>query len=739
MVSRLLHRFALVGCVVMLSGGWCVAAEPQHYFVASNGDDAWSGLLATPNAAKTDGPWATLTHARDQIRQQKAAAPAGLVVQIRSGMYCLEQTFQLTPDDSGTATAPIVYEAYPGETPVLVGGRLVGGFQPHEGQIFKADLKGQGLADARFRQLFWNGQRQHLARYPNFDPQDPYAGGWAYADGQEVSMHATIAGEDKHSLTIKPADRRAWGQIEEAELFVFPRYNWWNDILPLRTFDANSGQVTTRGDASYFIRPGDRYYLQNLREELDAPGEWYLDRQAQILYFWPPGEIAHAQVYIPTLETIVEFQGVSHVTLRGLTLECCEGTAVQIRDSSQCQIAGCTIRNVGGRCSSGDAAVQVRGGDHVGVVGCDIYEVGSHGIQLSGGDRKTLTPAGHYADNNYLHHTGVFYKQGVGVALNGVGNRASHNLIHDCPRFGLLYGGNDQLLEFNHVRHVNLETADTGVAYSGGRDWLSPRGTVIRYNYFHDSFGFGKEKEGSPWITPHYAWGIYLDDNSAEVTIYGNIVVRALRGLVHFHCARDTTVENNIFIDGMLQQIEMNGWADYSDFLDQMSPAYEEYVHLPAWQKYAGLQSGGPPKDAVPMAGNRIRRNIFYYREPSAQLYTYRRLRLDHFECDENLVYHFGEPVRVSLGKKPEDWTQWQQRGMDQHSLVADPLFVDAEQDDYRLRPESPAFRLGFEPIPVEKIGPYASADRASWPIVEAPGAREAGYERATLAHRPKP
>jgi len=258
---------------------------------------------------------------------------------------------------------------------------------------------------------------------------------------------------------------------------------------------------------------------------------------------------------------------------------------------------------------------------------------------------------------------------------------------------------------------------------------------VIRYNYIHDAFGFGKH-EGH-WTTPHYCWGIYLDDNSAEVRVYGNIVVRALRGLLHFHCARDTLVENNVFVDGFLQQVEMNGWNDYSRFLDKMGPAYEEHVDLPAWKKYEGLQKGGHPRDAVPMAGNRIRRNVFYYHEPEAKLYKHRRLRFEHFECDHNLVYHFGHPLLVGLEGVPADrqWSEWRKLGFDTHSIVSDPLFVDPENDDYRLKPDSPAFELGFQPIPMEKIGPYQSPDRASWPIVEAPGAREAGYRRAELGH----
>jgi hypothetical protein len=713
---------------------------PIRLFVALDGNDAWSGTLPSPGADKTDGPFATLARARDEIREQKAAGKGGVPfeVSIRGGVYCLNETFTLTGEDSGSPDAPIVYQAYLGEKPVLVGGRRVTGFVPHKGEIRKADVGSQGLGGVCFRQLFFDGKRQHLARFPNFDPADPYAGGWSYADGKPVPMYAEVPGEDRRTLAVKPGDLHEWSRVTEGQVLVFPRYNWWNNLLGIASLDRASGVMKLAGDASYPIRPGDRYFVRNLFEELDSPGEWYLDRATWTLYFWPPSPIDQGAVYVPTLETVVAMTGARHITLDGLTIECCEGTAVRMRDCSQCRVMASTIRNVGGRCSSAVAAVSISGGSYCGVIGCDIYEVGSHAVSLSGGDRETLMPACHYAENNYIHHTGVFYKQGVGVAISGVGSRASHNLIHDCPRFAFLYGGNDHLIELNHVRHVDLETADTGATYSGGRDWLSPRGTVIRYNYIHDVFGFGKED--GRWTTPHYCWGIYLDDNSAEVHVYGNIVVRALRGLLHFHCARDNLVENNVFVDGLWQQIEMNGWDSYSQFLDQMGPAYESHVNLPAWEKYPGLQQGGHPKDAVPMAGNRIRRNIIYYHNPEAMLYKHRRLRPEHFECDGNLVYHFGHPLLVSLPNvEPEkQWAAWQKLGFDRHSLVADPLFVDPEHDDYRLRPDSPAFKLGFEPIPVDKIGPYQSPHRASWPIVEAPGAREAGYARATLEGRSK-
>ena len=703
-------------------------------YVATDGNDGWSGTVAAPTADSSDGPFATLERARDEIRKRKAADPDGrFTVLVREGMYSLEAPFSLTAEDSSSGSTAIEYRAYPKESPVLLGGRRITGFKPHDSKIVKADVGSLGFRDVHFRQLFCNGKRQHLARFPNYDPKNPYAGGWSYVDGKEASLWATIPGEDKRTLAVKPADLHQWARVTEGEVMIFPRYNWWNNIIRIASLDREKRKMTLAGNASYEIRPGDRYYVRNLFEELDAPGEWYLDRETWTLYFWPPAEAASQTVYAPTLQTIVSMRGVSNVTFTGLTIECCEGTALTLSNCSNCNIVGCTIRNVGSACSSGISAVAVSGGKTCGIVGNDIYQVGSHAISLAGGDRKTLTPAEHYADNNYIHHTGVFYKQGVGVALSGVGNRASHNLIHDCPRFGVLHGGNDQIIEYNHIRHIDLETADTGATYSGGRDWLSPRGTVIRFNYIHDVFGFGKHD--GHWTTPHYAWGIYLDDNSAEVHVYGNIIVRALRGLLHFHCARDNVVENNIFVDGMLQQIEMNGWKDYSRFLDRMAPNYDEYIQLPAWKKYKGFQKGGHPKDAVPMAGNSIRRNIIYYRDPEARLYKHRQLRFDHFQCDANLIYHFDQPLLTGLPDVPAErqWEEWRKLGFDGNSIVADPLFVAPEKDDYRLRPESPAFKLGFKPIPVDKIGPYQSPHRASWPIVEAPGAREAGFARAKL------
>ena len=558
---------ASAGVLLALLSPFLPAAE---LYVSPAGRDTWSGRLAAPAATGTDGPFATLERARDEIRRRRSAGEtaAPFTVQVRDGRYALARPLQLDVRDSGTAAAPVEWRGYRDEHPLILGGKSIAHFTPHEGKILKADVGAQGFTGVYFRMLLCNGRQQILARYPNFDPQNPSGGGFAYVPGAHVNMYTDLPGEDKRTLHYAAADARPWANPTEAEVLIFPRYNWWNNLVRIAALDPATRTITLAADCSYSIRPDDRYYVRNVREELDSPGEWYLDRATATLYFWPPDGADLTTVFAPALRTLLQLgAGTAHVTFRGFVFEGCEGTAITFKDTTACRVVASTIRNVGDYSGNG---IAIDGGTANGVVGCDLHDIGSSAISLSGGDQKTLTAAGNFAENNYIHHTGRLYKQGVGISLRGVGQRAAHNLIHDCPRFAIQFMGNNHVIEFNHVRHVNLETEDTGAIYTGGRDWLGARGSVIRYNYFHDMLGFGFEK--GKWISPHFAWGIYLDDNTGGVTVFGNIVARARRGLIHLHNGRDNTVENNIFIDGTQQQIQLSGWTDQHRYWTAHSP-----------------------------------------------------------------------------------------------------------------------------------------------------------------------
>ena len=314
---------------------------------------------------------------------------------------------------------------------------------------------------------------------------------------------------------------------------------------------------------------------------------------------------------------------------------------------------------------------------------------------------------------------------------------------------GIMFQGNNLVMEYNHIHHASLETDDTAAIYTPGRDWISSRGTVIRYNFIHDVIGFGQQ-----------AWGIYYDNNACGIDAIGNIVARAPTGLIMMGNAHDNHFENNILVGAVTPQIILNGWqattSIWPQYLGGLVRGYQSVAGLPAWRGLRGMDID-PAKsvfvDNLTMHGNLFERNIFYYDDPKtpphsifyrdkmgSRLFRLRSLPLDLNHFDYNLVYHFGKPLdldlypfypagtaaaRAAQKKLPIDtptdhWPRWwQAQGQDQHSVVADPLFVDPAKDDYRLKPGSPAFKLGFKPIPVEKIGPYKSELRANWPVVE--------------------
>ena len=447
------------------------AEQPVNLCVATNGNDAWSGALGTPNADSTDGPFASLTRARDEIRKRKAGGELSgpVTVYVRAGVYSLPETFKLDGQDSGTAETPVTYRAYQGETVVITGGKPVTGFASHRGKVLVADVAGQGLQGVKFRQLFCSGKRQPLARYPNFDAENPYGGGWAYADGKPVPMYAEVPGEDKHSLQFKESDAREWANPQDGEVFVFPRYNWWNNLVRIKSIDREARKITLTGDCSYPIRPTDRYYVQGMFEELDAPGEWYLDQSAGKLYFWPPEGVRPGACdgLRPGAE---DHSGTDRDEARDVSAD---SRSSVVRAMRSCSETPTTVLLPATR-SEVWATTAVRGSTFT--MGRTTALRGTTSTTLAGVPFRSAAGIARPSRLAIIMRTtttfttrGVYYKQGVGISLQGCGNRASHNLIHDCPRFGIGFGGNNLVIEYNHIRHVNLETADTGAIYTGGR------------------------------------------------------------------------------------------------------------------------------------------------------------------------------------------------------------------------------------------------------------------------------
>jgi len=440
---------------------------------------------------------------------------------------------------------------------------------------------------------------------------------------------------------------------------------------------------------TWVYREGQWFRGFNLLVELDTPGEWYIDREAKRVYFWPPQLIEQGRVEVSMAPGLFTLNNVSHVEIRGLLMEAARGTAVAITGGRQCRIVGGTFRNLGNH------AVTVFGGQEHGIVGCDMYGTGGGGVYLVGGDRKSLTPGGHFAENNHIHHFGRWDRMyRPGIFMSGVGLRASHNLIHDAPHAAILFGGQEHLFEYNEIHNVCQEAHDCGAIYAG-RSWCL-RGNVFQYNYLHHITG----KDGG------VCRGIYLDDEFSGATVRNNVFFQVVYA-VFIGGGRDNLVENNMFVDCPmafhLDARAMNWAAPFAESRLRIGREtgilcgvrFKEPPFSTRYPTLATLLDDEPEKPK----GNIVRRNIFWKGK--------------------------GESLRRMANGKPIADTWWKHIEAKVVDLVkiednlvnVAPKFVDEAAGNVQLRADSPAWKLGFQRIPIEKIGLCKDESRATWPV----------------------
>ncbi len=418
-----------------------IEAVAFEVFVSPQGNDSWSGKLDQPNADESDGPVASLSAARDLVRNYKRKSKntdEAIIITLRAGTYRLSEPLQFGLADSGSDKVPVVIRAFEGEKPVITGAAEVKGFKTVSPNIHSAALPESIKDPSEVRLVLFQGRRLPMARWPNFDPKKPIDGGWAYVDGQRPSKPSDkIAGEtdaNKSQFRMRKEDSRKWQNPTDGELFIFTRFNYWNDLVPIAAIDKALGQVELKEPCSYAIRPGDRYFVQGMREELDAPGEWYIDRNAKQILVYSSSDPSKIALEVSATPILFGMRNdASHIRIEGLTLEGSTGTAINVVGAQHCEIVNCTIQHAGDIAGHG---IALHDGSHNKVLDCEISDVGCHGVFTSGGDYKTLTRAEHLVQNNHIHHTGVISTHSAAIWLNGVGNSALNNDIHDCPAHG---------------------------------------------------------------------------------------------------------------------------------------------------------------------------------------------------------------------------------------------------------------------------------------------------------------
>lgn len=667
-----------------------ITAAETTFYVAKDGNDLWTGKLPIPNSECSDGPFATLEKARDAIRQMKenGELQSPVTVMVRGGTYYINKTFTLEARDSGTRECPITYRTFPGEKVVLSGGKKINAeWRVYNGKIMVCDIPEVKNGDWYFRQLFINGKRQIRSRIPN-------------GDYFHIAGGVDVESKKKTSFKFHAGDIKRWSNLNDVEIVNL--HSWDEAILKILDIDETTNVVSFTGPTGWGFTDHQglwgvqRYYVENVFEGLDIPGEWYLNRHTGELFYYPiEGEnITDVEIVAPALIEIIHLQGdvkkeqyVQYVTISGFTLSDADwflddagypggqadvgkwqtdegmSAAVVFEGAENCVLKNNVVTNAG--------LYAVSLGDHCqynSVEGNEIKEIGAGGIKVGTTDRKNYSTKRNLITNNHIYNCGIIYNGGVGIWIGqSAENTVSHNEIHDINYSGMSVGwtwslddnpcyGN--IIEFNKVYRVVKNANDGGCIYTLGKQ----PGTVIRNNIFHD-------------VKPyhHMAWGIYLDGESSNITVINNIMYR---------CEWGNSMSNpgkyNLWINNIL-------------------------VNSGRGQLFWGAENEP--------AGNRFIQNIVYYSGGDAFLMDGHGAgtKKKNVEMDYNLFYYTlgrdAKDLKIKGVPEIETLYDWQKLGFDFHSVIADPLFVDAEHDNFTLKSESPAFKLGFKQIDVSKVG----------------------------------
>ena len=725
-----------------------VCERETVFHVSPDGNDSWTGLLAAPDTVRKDGPFATLHRARDAVRELKKetgfARPVTILV--RDGKYFLPEPLRLASEDSGTKDHPATWAAFPGEKPVLSGGVRLTNWKPYKGGIWQCEIPAVRGGRWKFRQLFCNGKRMERSRYPKVDPDDPMYSGWSFIEGP-------VEEDGTDAFTYKPGFLdREWARPEQGEVVIWHRFEWGNMVIPITSMEPATRTIKMAHSGRHCLlrapwivyaelRENNRFRVENILEELDGPGQWCLDIQDGIVYFWPPQEdIETLEIVAPSVSPLIDMDGrfwrpekdggfTSWITITGLTLtETLDGDnllrdtadyyacwapnnpdgsycgeAIRLRLTEHCTIENNHLDAVGGN------GIYFEGYNNRDVI-CrnEISGAGAQAIVLTGGrlyhpDRywhlahgsggRGYHPVYNIIEDNHIHHCGEVhnFSPGINVGLCD-GTFIRHNLIEDMPHQGIAVGNANygrNYVEYNHIRRVALITNDTGAIHTWMEDQADPErdGNIYRYNLIEGSQGFRINADGSREEFVH-SFGIYLDNCTSNCLVYGNIIAGTSVGIC-IHSGKNNIIENNI--------------------LYGCSTVLFNFVYV---------------VDIVPglYCGNVFRRNILCPQKADTPVIQAVRYSDDLLaSSDENLIHALeGEkPIFHITYEKPLEQlsmvTQeadievtlggWQERGHDKHSVCADPKFLDGPNMDFRLGPDSPAPALGFIPIDISRAG----------------------------------
>ena len=673
-----------------------MVAQSATLYVSPKGNDAWNGLSATLNEQRTQGPLASLEGARRRVQQLRSqGVKEEITVVFLRGVYPLREPVCFTPLDSGTAAGRTIYKAQDGQPVIFEGGRRVTNIQVMPNGHWRARIPEVSDGKVYYEQLYVNGRHAVRARTPNLQKQPDYfyirrpiVRGLNPLTGKREDLSRTAFYAE--TKDIAPLAGRSQKELNDIVLVAY--HSWETSRQRLAAVDGKTGFVMATGGMAWPYmqwHARQRYHLENYREALDAPGEWFLGRDGWLEYIPKAGEtIANTQLVFPVTQSFMEIIGDDNLGLfvTGITFE-----GLSFRH------AGYTLPPSGHSCGQAEmdipAAIHLLNASGVDFNRCEIGAVGIYGVHfdvgcysnsmrqcwihdLGAGGVKIGTGWGAKStsedqavrkqtiDNCIIQSGGRIHHGAIGVWIgHSCDNVVTHNDIGDFFYTGVSVGWTwgyaptvsvRNKIEFNHIHDIGQGVlSDMGGVYTLGYS----KGTTVSNNHVHHVYSYDYYGAGGQ--------GLYTDEGSAEIVMENNLVHHVRSGLFHQHYGRDNIIRNNIFA------FSLNGQVQRSRIEDHRSFAFTN--------------------------------NIVYW-DNKSPLFS-RKTTDEHVEVHHNLYWNTADTVTFN-GLSFEDWKK---TGHGEGDIIADPKFRDIEHGDYRLAADSPAMKIGFKPFDYTQAGVYGN------------------------------
>ena len=619
--------------------------DPVIFYLSPDGSDN--------NDGKTrEKPLKSIMKARNAARAIRFDTHKKIV--LLGGKY-YEFDLYLEQVDTG-----LTIESASGEKVVLYGGRRITNWVK-EGKFFTAHLDGVKDRTWDFHMIEVNGKIRPRARLPKtgrYEHLSRFDVKWMSSTGGGWERKPTV--EELSTMKYKKGDLGSWIDLNNAELTIF--HNWDESLVGLKSIDEKTQTVKFSIPAghptgAFYVSIGaggfkssvphaDDYIVWNIREGMNEPGQWYLNRTDEKLVYWPlPGEdISTLNVVVPTKENIIRLRGVRDVTFKDITISCTTTPFVSggygaarfdgaiSGSGDNCSFINITICNVAGQ------GFKISG-DSNRIENCEIYDVGASGIRSSGSNCIVY--------NNYVHDIGIIYPSAIAMSVNGNGTVISHNEVHNAP-YGGIYSGKS-IVEYNLVYDVMKVLLD-GSCFNGG--------SIVRHN-----IAKGGRDEKS------LAIAYYHDEQSTGYLVEENIAINTYRP-IHNHMTKNGIIRNNVFIDSGPQVLRFSRVYGVT-FEKNILIADDITFHIP---------QGGVIDYQMFWEANGIssmQKNIIFSRKNKANV-----AKIDYYIIKEVI------PLEQNEG-----------------NILTDPLISGWESGVIRFDPGSPAYTLGIKPIDLRLAG----------------------------------